>query len=78
MTSTLPSRAISSFRTAFGGTPSHLVQAPGGVNLIGDHTDYNDGFVLPAAIDRGTQVAASARDDGQLFRTSPGPESKRL
>jgi galactokinase len=39
------------------------VQAPGRVNLIGEHTDYNDGFVLPCAIDRGTAVAASARDD---------------
>lgn len=40
-----------------------IFQAPGRVNLIGDHTDYNDGFVLPAAIDRQIVVAASARDD---------------
>jgi galactokinase len=38
-------------------------QAPGRVNLIGDHTDYNDGFVLPAAIDRQIVVAAAVRDD---------------
>ena len=37
--------------------------APGRVNLIGDHTDYNDGFVLPAAINYGTTIAASARED---------------
>lgn len=43
-----------------------LFQAPGRVNLIGDHTDYNDGFVLPAAIDRQIVVAASARDDSLI------------
>jgi galactokinase len=41
-------------------------KAPGRVNLIGDHTDYNDGFVLPAAIDRHIVVAATARDDSQV------------
>jgi galactokinase len=40
--------------------------APGRVNLIGEHTDYNDGFVLPFAIDRRTLVALGARDDGML------------
>jgi galactokinase len=40
-----------------------VVRAPGRVNLIGEHTDYNDGFVLPAAIDRHTVVEADARDD---------------
>lgn len=51
------------FETAFGETPQHLVQAPGRVNLIGEHTDYNDGFVLPCAINFGTLIAASARSD---------------
>ena len=43
-----------------------LWSAPGRVNLIGEHTDYNDGFVLPFAIDRRTLVALGARDDGML------------
>ncbi|MGL5290796.1 MAG: galactokinase family protein, partial [Vibrionaceae bacterium] len=42
---------------------SHILQAPGRVNLIGEHTDYNDGFVLPCAIDYMTVVAAAKRSD---------------
>jgi len=45
------------FRAQFGGTPSKLFFSPGRVNLIGDHTDYNGGFVLPAAIHLGTYFA---------------------
>ncbi len=41
-------------------------RAPGRVNLIGEHTDYNDGFVMPVAIDRDTTVAMTPRDDGLL------------
>ena len=40
------------FTHRFGSPPSAIVRAPGRVNLIGEHTDYNDGFVLPLAIDR--------------------------
>jgi galactokinase len=43
--------------------PRLMVRAPGRVNLIGEHTDYNDGFVFPAAIDRATYVAARPRED---------------
>ena len=43
-----------------------LFRAPGRVNLIGEHTDYNEGFVLPMAIDRETVVAAAARDDSRV------------
>ena len=43
--------------------PHVLCHAPGRVNVIGDHTDYNDGFVFPAAINYGTDIAASKRDD---------------
>ena len=53
----------SAFETAFAGTPDCLVQAPGRVNLIGEHTDYNDGFVLPCAIGFHVLVAARARAD---------------
>jgi galactokinase len=49
------------FRRQFGDGPVRLFRAPGRVNLIGEHTDYNDGFVLPMAIDRDTVVAAAAR-----------------
>lgn len=59
-------RVERSFREAFGAAPDLLVQAPGRVNLIGEHTDYNDGFVLPCAIDLGTAIAARARDDAQI------------
>ncbi len=45
------------------GREPRVFSAPGRVNLIGEHTDYNDGFVLPMAIDRRTFVAASPRDD---------------
>src|SRR5215207_10772586 len=48
------------FSETFGGAPAHIVRAPGRVNLLGEHVDYNDGFVLPAAIDRATYIAFSA------------------
>jgi galactokinase len=53
------------FETLYGRAP-RLFRAPGRVNLIGEHTDYNEGFVLPMAIDRETVVAAAARDDRLL------------
>ena len=53
----VPARSLASrFHLRFGGTP-RVFRAPGRVNLIGEHTDYNDGFVLPAAIQFGTRVA---------------------
>jgi len=59
----LPSRAAALFAARFGHAPSLGARAPGRVNLIGEHTDYNEGFVLPIAIDRETIiVAAPARD----------------
>ena len=52
------------FRTTFGSDPTHIARAPGRVNLLGEHVDYNDGFVLPAAIDRATYVAFSPSNLG--------------
>lgn len=59
-------RACNAYRAAFGSEPTILVRAPGRVNLIGEHTDYNDGFVLPCAIDRETVVAAGSSQNGRL------------
>ena len=54
------------FAEIFGEEPAAVVRAPGRVNLIGEHTDYNDGYVLPVAIDRSVLVAAAPRDDQQV------------
>ncbi len=54
---------IQAFRQHFGASPHLIARAPGRVNLIGEHTDYNEGFVLPMAIDRDVQVAARPRAD---------------
>jgi galactokinase len=62
----LHKRVLSSFGEAYGGLPVVVVRAPGRVNLIGEHTDYNDGFVLPCAIDYETRVAASPREDARV------------
>jgi galactokinase len=51
------------FYTQFGYHPTLAIQAPGRVNLIGEHTDYNDGFVLPCAIDYQTVISAAPRQD---------------
>ena len=55
----------STFRGTFGETPT-LIQSPGRVNLIGEHTDYNEGFVLPAAIDKAIYLAVGPRSDQKL------------
>src|SRR5690554_2560513 len=46
------SKLVNAFEDKFSGTPQLIVRAPGRINLIGEHTDYNNGFVLPAAIDK--------------------------
>ncbi|MCU4674537.1 galactokinase [Catenovulum sp. 2E275] len=51
------------YQSFFGQAPQLTCHAPGRVNLIGEHTDYNGGFVFPAAINFGTDIAASSRDD---------------
>jgi len=55
--------ALQLFEQQFQHSAELVCHAPGRVNLIGDHTDYNDGFVLPAAINFGTTIAASLRAD---------------
>jgi galactokinase len=61
------------FRRSFGGEPDIISIAPGRVNLIGEHTDYNDGFVFPVAIDRSLLVAARVCDGpSQLISSDRG------
>jgi galactokinase len=55
-----------SFESYFNAKPEFIVRAPGRVNLIGEHTDYNDGFVLPMGIDRAVWLAFRPRTDGQV------------
>ncbi|MFQ5859617.1 MAG: galactokinase [Anaerolineae bacterium] len=61
-----PDELLARFAETFSRPATVLLRAPGRVNLIGEHTDYNDGFVLPMAIERETRVAAAPRDDGQV------------
>jgi galactokinase len=58
------------FRAAFGGEPETVWRAPGRVNLIGEHTDYNDGWVLPLALPLGVAVALRRNDSGVLRMVS--------
>jgi galactokinase len=62
----LDERARSGFRQAFGYPPGAVAVAPGRINVIGEHTDYNQGFVLPAAIDRHIAVALRLRRDARV------------
>lgn len=58
------------FHARFGEPPAFIVRAPGRVNLIGEHTDYNEGFVLPMAIDRAIWIALRPRIDRRISLTS--------
>ncbi len=60
------SSIVHAFEKRFGAAPEVVVRAPGRVNIIGEHTDYNHGFVLPMAIERETAIAARRRNDRLL------------
>jgi galactokinase len=62
------------FNHRFGAHPGYLIRAPGRVNLIGEHTDYNEGFVLPMAIDRAIWLALRPRSDRRVQLHSLGFE----
>src|SRR6187455_470054 len=58
---------LKDYKERFPGSTSPLiVRSPGRVNIIGEHTDYNNGFVLPAAIDKSVYVAVSKRSDNEI------------
>ncbi len=66
-----PARAVlTAFRSRYGASPELVVRAPGRVNLIGEHTDYNDGFVLPLAIDRAVWIALAPTDERAIEITA--------
>src|SRR5882672_6660429 len=65
------------FRKQFGYTPAQVVSAPGRLELLGNHTDYNEGLVMSVAVDRYVCIAASPRSDGKIELASsafPGRE----
>ncbi|HEY0035185.1 MAG TPA: galactokinase family protein, partial [Longimicrobium sp.] len=63
----LRARVTREFEARFGEPPACVARAPGRVNLIGEHTDYNEGFVLPMAIDRAAWIALRPREDSKVF-----------
>ncbi|GGM54679.1 galactokinase [Longimycelium tulufanense] len=69
-------RAAAAFAAAHGHAPVGVWSAPGRVNLIGEHTDYNDGFVLPFALPNRVAVAAEPRSDGRLSVASLGDDGR--
>ena len=69
-------QAVEAFQSRYGFRPDVIAQAPGRVNLIGEHTDYNEGFVFPAAIDRWVVFAAAPRTDNQAVIYSAAHEAE--
>ncbi|MBA8825670.1 galactokinase [Saccharopolyspora lacisalsi] len=69
-------RAAKAFSEEHGHAPDRVWSAPGRVNLIGEHTDYNDGFVLPFALPHRTAVAVAARTDGLLSMATVGDDGR--
>ena len=69
-------KVVSLFKQAYGHAPTHASVAPGRVNLIGEHTDYNDGYVLPMAIEKQTVMVAAPREDQQARLRSTAFETE--
>ena len=67
----------SKFEAQYGEAPALIAHAPGRVNIIGEHTDYNEGFVFPAAINFGTWVAATKRADNDIVVTAMDYENQQ-
>ncbi len=63
----MQTRVLSAFETRFAHQPAIVVRAPGRINLLGGHTDYNEGYVLPVAVDRAAWVAAAAIDAREVL-----------
>lgn len=66
----MKNKLIEAFQEIYKASPSIIVRAPGRVNLIGEHTDYNQGFVLPMAIESQVLIAASLRTDNEVHLTA--------
>ena len=65
------------FKKHFGHTPTHLTRAPGRLEVLGNHTDYNDGLVMSVAVDKYITIASTPRPDGKVELISsvfPAPE----
>lgn len=65
-------RIKESFRESFG-EPALMVKSPGRINLIGEHTDYNQGYVLPASIDKAIYLAIGKREDDEIHMVAADP-----
>ena len=72
------SAVVEAFRARTGGQPAGVWAAPGRVNLIGEHTDYNDGYVMPFALAQRVIIAAAPRDDDSWSVTSLNNESTKI
>lgn len=66
----MQNKLLETYKTIFGNSPNFLIRSPGRVNIIGEHTDYNDGFVFPIAIDQATFIAFAPREDNQIIAHS--------
>src|SRR5438552_3641009 len=66
------------FKEKFGFTPTHVVQAPGRLELLGNHTDYNGGLVMSLAVDKYVYIASSPRKDAQVQLVSTAFPQKEI